>query len=61
VQAVNPVVSAVAGHPVRSGNLILVSRASATYLRPEAPVRTQKPPSVRDKEDFARTDGGITQ
>src|SRR5215470_19684755 len=41
-----------AGHPLRSGNLNLVSRASATYLRPESPVRTQKPPSVRDKEDF---------
>jgi hypothetical protein len=28
--------------------------------RPEAPAGTQKPPSVRDKKTFARTDGGTT-
>ena len=29
--------------------------------RPEAPVGTQMPPSVREEEDFPRTGGGITR
>ena len=28
---------------------------------PEVPIGTQKPPSVREEEDFPRTGGGITR